>query len=119
RMSDVSRRSNCLLGLCLTALLTAAYALPFANATRLPTDMPKAASIAIGGKVRLDGAVETADGQLYLLLVPPLKDQKKNKVDIDSEFPNAKQPDVVLYSNGWAHVRVSKRGDICTVSIKD
>jgi YVTN family beta-propeller protein len=95
-----------------------------ALATRLPGDMDTAVLTTFGGgKVRLDGSLQTTDGRLYLLLVPPGKDKekdnKKAKVEVDGAFPNAKRPDVVMYSNGWAHVRVLKHGEASTLAMSN
>ena len=93
-----------------------------ALATRLPGNMSTSVLTTFGGgKVRLDGSLETTDGRLYLLLVPPgkekEKDNKKAKVEVDATYPNPKHPDVVMYSNGWAHIRVLKHGEASTLAM--
>jgi YVTN family beta-propeller protein len=102
-------------------LLSCASTAPSAMATRLPEDMAKAVSNTLNGTVRLDGSVETHDGGLYLLLLPQGQDGKnagkKGKAEIDAILPNPKRPDVIMYTNGWAHVRVLHRGEARTLAM--
>jgi YVTN family beta-propeller protein len=113
--------SNCLRVVAVAVVLAASIALlpPVALATRLPDDLQKVALNAVPGKVRLDGALESRDGALYLLLLPASKDNKKGKADIESTFASrdAKRPDIIFYSNGWAHARVTTRGEAATLAI--
>jgi YVTN family beta-propeller protein len=100
-------------------LLMVSLAVPeLAHATRLTPELTKAAQTAIpGAKVRLDGALQTARGQLYALLMPAGAAAKKpGKVEVEAILPSATNPDVIVYSNGWAHVRVLPRGEACTVA---
>lgn len=101
------------------SVLSPAMFITAASATRLPGDMSKVAFAALTGRPRLDGAIETTDGQLFLLLMPSAKELRKGKIVIESMLPNNKQPDVVMYSNGMAHVRVIKRGEATTVALKN
>src|SRR4051812_45358945 len=102
----------------LTAVYLSAVTANISFATRLSPDLTKAAqSVFPEAKVRLDGALQTKDGGLYLLLLPtdaggkkPLKD----KGQVDSVFPDrasSKTPDVILYTNGAMHVRVLAKGE--------
>lgn len=92
---------------------------PSAFATRLPADLSKTAEKQFdNSKIRLDGSVELADGQLYLPLLPPATKKPSGKGDVESTYPpDRKRPDIVFYANGWAHVRLFRRGDACTVAL--
>lgn len=93
-------------------------------ATRLSPEVVKAAqSVAADAKVRLDGALQTKNGGLYLLLKPSEAGGKKpikDKGSVESVFPDkasGKVPDVILYSNGLAHVRVVNKGEATTLAL--
>jgi YVTN family beta-propeller protein len=121
----MSKRSGLQFGFILSLSMAAGlscapanWLMPAAHATRLPGDMSKMAVSVIGGRVRLDGAVETPDGQLYLLLLPSSKEPHKGKIEVESCYPNPKQAELVLYSNGMTHVRVAKKGEATTIQLK-
>jgi YVTN family beta-propeller protein len=69
----------------------------------------------------LDGGFE-AKGQMYLLLLPADADKKppKDKAQIETMFPEkatGKPADVILYTNGMAHVRVQRKGEALTLPL--
>jgi YVTN family beta-propeller protein len=104
-----------------TAILTTMFlcCLP-AKATRLSVEMRKAVENAFDApRVRLDGSLETAKGDLYLVLVPPGGGTKKGKVEVLDFFreQNSKQSDIIFYSNGWAHVRLTRKGTASTIAV--
>ncbi len=90
-----------------------------ASATRLA---PELKSAVLGqfpeAKIRLDGAVETKAGQLYLPLLPlAVKPPDKNAkaVQVREKFPvNAEVPEAVFFSNGWCYLHVIKKGNLKT-----
>jgi YVTN family beta-propeller protein len=93
-------------------------------ATRLSPDVTKSAQIVEPeAKVRLDGALQTKDGGLYLLLMPSDAGGKKpvkDKAAIETVFPDkatGKAAEVILYTNGLAHVRVVTKGEASTLAI--
>lgn len=89
-------------------------------ATKLSPDLTKTLqSNFADAKIRLDGGVE-AKGEMYLLLLPASADKKspKDKAQIESMYPEkatGKNPDVILYTNGMAHVRVEHKGEAKTI----
>jgi YVTN family beta-propeller protein len=82
-----------------------------ALATRLSPDITKASQTLVpDAKVRLDGALQGKHGELYVLLLPA-KASAPDKGKVDSVFPEKGVPEVILYSNGMAHVKVQQKGD--------
>lgn len=94
-----------------------------ALATRLSPELTKAAQSEFdGSKVRLDGSLQRANGELYLPLLPAVgaavQNKKNQKVAIESKYPpNAEPADLVFFSNGWAFVRLLHKGDACTAAL--
>ncbi len=90
-----------------------------AQATRLSPELAKAAESAMpGSKIRLDGALQTKHGGLFLLLMPQDAGKKsKDKVEVEALLPTENQQDIILYTNGWAHVRVAPKGDASTLAM--
>ena len=92
--------------------------LPSASATRLSPELSRSAlALFDDAKVRLDGSIQTHTGEIYLPLVPSTPPPKKTKSDVDATIPSAKAPDVVLYTDGWAHVRVLRKGEASTLAL--
>ncbi len=56
-------------------------------------------------RIRLDGALETKDGRLFLPLLPA-NAPKVERTQIHATFPDEKNPDCIFYTNGWCYVRV-------------
>ncbi len=71
----------------------------------------------VNAKIRLDGSAETAGGALFLPLLPVSPGNKKGKVEVDSLYPEGKNPDIVFYSNGWAHIKLTHKGEASTISL--
>lgn len=90
-----------------------------ASATRLSPELTKAAETALpGGKIRLDGALQGPRGELYLLLMPADPNAaKKSKAGLDAVLPSPEKPELILYTNGWAHVRVLPKGEASTAAL--
>ena len=89
----------------------------FAFATRLSPELSKTAlSLFDDGKVRLDGSIQTRQGELYLPLLPGVP-QKKTRSEVEVAIPSQKAPDVVFYTDGWAHVRLLHKGDASTLAL--
>jgi YVTN family beta-propeller protein len=92
-----------------------------AFATRLPSDLRKnVLNVIHNGSVRIDGAISTDDGLLYLPLVPAKqagakKEKDKDKIEIDEFYPSANNPDIIFYTNSWAHIKTIKKGDVRTI----
>ncbi len=100
------------------AIIWAFFLSPPTLATRLSPELSRTALETFhGGSIRLDGSIATAGGQLYLPLMPPSALAKKARSGVESALPDIAKPDIVLYGNGWAHVRVLKKGDACTLAI--
>ncbi len=83
-------------------------------ATRLTSELKTAVQAHFPeSKIRLDGAIETKTGQLYLLLIPtkvPDKASKPTSVVLQDRFPASEPADYLCFSNGWAYLRVIKKG---------
>lgn len=91
-------------------------------ATRLSAEL-KAAVVAVfpESKIRLDGAIETKTGQLYLPLMPPTPKVATDKtakpppvaaIQLRAKFPETESPDALFFSNGWCYLRVIKKGTV-------
>lgn len=88
--------------------------------TRLSPELNKSALNAVpNASIRLDGALQTKDGRMYLLLMPPDAAAKKGreKADVVAVLPDPQHPDLILYANGWAHVRVLPKGEAATIAV--
>ena len=87
-------------------LLPARWLLQPAWATRLSPELTSLAQSAIpGATVRLDGSLSTGAGDLYVPLLPPPKFGKVSKPEIELQTHG-----VILYSNGWTHMKVTRKG---------
>lgn len=90
------------------------------HGTRLSPEFTKAAGVAVpAAKIRLDGALQTKHGELYLLLMAPdaAKKGKDKGASVDVALPNSEKPDVIIYSNGSAHIRVLPKGEASTLAL--
>ena len=92
------------------------YLLP-AVATRLPAALSECLLAEFpDGKIRLDGSIQTSHGDLYLPVLPATASaRKKGKPQIESAYPNAEHPDLLVYGNGWCYLRVLSKGVAKTV----
>lgn len=92
---------------------------PVAYATRLPVDLKaKLAKLFPESKVRLDGAIETKGGNLYLPLVPTAKQEAKPpEIRLNGVFPSRSEPVLLSFSNGWFFLKVQKLGKNKTVAV--
>lgn len=91
-------------------------------ATRLSAELKTAVAAQFPeSKIRLDGAIETKAGQLYLPLMPPApkvadKTAKppSGPVQLRAKFPETELPDALFFSNGWCYLRVIKKAAVKT-----
>ncbi len=90
-------------------------------ATRLPADSKKTVQeIYPAGNIRLDGSVELPDRNLLLPLIPSSNPLKKLKVDGLRKFPlNADEPDLIIYENGWVHIKTQRKGQEVSLHFPD
>lgn len=88
-------------------------------ATRLPQEVRKAASeVYPQGSVRLDGSISLADGNYLLPLLPGVNPLRKIKGEETQKYPgNSTEPSLLIYENGWAHIKTTRKGNILTVVI--
>jgi YVTN family beta-propeller protein len=92
-----------------------------ALATRLSAELKTAVQAHFpDARIRLDGAIETKSGQLYLPLSPP-KNQAAEKtpkvplaVQLKDKYPEGEPSDALFFSNGWCFLRVIKKGAMTT-----
>ncbi len=86
-------------------------------ATRVPADLSECLLAEFpDGKIRLDGSIQTSRGDLFLPALPATASaRKKGKPQIESVYPNAEQPDLLVYGNGWCYLRVLNKGVARTV----
>jgi len=71
-------------------------------------------------RFRLDGAVETEKGALYLPLLPLTGKINEKKISLKASFPSQDVPDFLLFSNGWCYLKVLLTGHEQTVlSLED
>ena len=93
--------------LCL-AVYVAAISCTAASATRLPPDLKSAILTRFpDARIRLDGAIETKKGDLYLPLVP-IKPPTA-KAFLMERYPVAGESvDILTYGDGWCFLRVIK-----------
>jgi YVTN family beta-propeller protein len=98
----------------LIALLLICLVVPHpALATRLSDEHAEAVhTILAGATIRLDGAAVTSDGRLFVLLMPAAGMPRKGKAEVDEVLPDRTNPQLVLYSNGCAHVFVEQKGTV-------
>jgi YVTN family beta-propeller protein len=100
------------------ALVTFACA-PNAFATRLPDDIKDTVdSMFIKSTIRPDGSVETKSGALYVLLMP-VEGKKKPKLITNVTWPSKENPEFIVLDNGWAYLRVQKRGKKSIIALPD
>lgn len=90
-----------------------------AIATRLPPEIRKSAlEVYAKGTVRLDGSVSLPDGNFLLPLIPGVNPLRKIKGEELQKFPgNTSEPSLLIYENGWAHLKTLRKGNVLTVSI--
>jgi len=98
-------------------IVLSAYPLP-ASATRLPGELASVLkSLLPECRVRLDGAVETKDGDLYLPILPP-KPSAAKLVRLKETLPTVAKPDAkvdwFVFDNGYIYARVIKKLNIKT-----
>jgi YVTN family beta-propeller protein len=96
--------------ICLATVRPAlATRLPAALRNQIVEDFP-------GAKIRLDGAIETKTGELYLPVIPDADASGKNQ-ETKIESKTIREPNIFSCGNGWFYLRVLKRGQIRTVSV--
>ena len=66
-------------------------------------------------RIRLDGAVETESGALYLPLLPINGRGSEKKISLKGSFPPQGVPEFLLFSNGWCYLKVLLSGHEQTV----
>jgi YVTN family beta-propeller protein len=106
--------NNKTIALC-TALTMAWFVARQADATRLPQELNAAILQKFAGaRVRLDGSIETKQGEIFLPVVPDPAANAKT-VTLEEGFPDLNKPDVLRFSNGWCYLRLFKNGVLSTV----
>ncbi|MBU6455606.1 MAG: beta-propeller fold lactonase family protein, partial [Cyanobacteria bacterium REEB67] len=89
-----------------------------AHATRLPAELVTVLKSTLPDvRIRLDGALETTDGQLYLPILPKAVSASKlvRLKETLPVVPDAKQKtDIYLFDNGFTFVRVIKNLNVKT-----
>lgn len=105
--------------LVLTLLLCiVACSQPSARATRLPPELMATVSSAMPkSAVRLDGSIQTAEGDIYLPVILTAKAKPGVKVTLEGRFPKEGKPDFLSFSNGWTYLRVIAKNNLKTVAI--
>lgn len=87
-------------------------------ATRLPPEIRKSVLELFQGTVRLDGSVSLPDGNFLLPLLPGVNPLRKLKPEKLQKFPgNSDKPTVIVYENGWAHIKTVRRGNVLTITL--
>ncbi len=90
-----------------------------ALALKLPNSVETALREALQiERIRLDGAIETKTGELYLPLLPISKVNTK-KIFLKAVFPAKDTPDFLLFDNGWCYVKVLVLGHEQTILALD
>lgn len=109
---------NRLLPLLAVATMIGLSSLP-AIATRLPPEIRKSVlDVYTKGTVRLDGSVALPDGNFLLPLIPGMNPLLKIKTEAVQKFPgNTSEPSLLIYENGWAHLKTLKKGSVLTVNV--
>ncbi|MBY0545861.1 MAG: beta-propeller fold lactonase family protein [Candidatus Obscuribacterales bacterium] len=106
-----------------SALMSAAIAihgllLPIpALATKLPAEVRQQAALVWDrGSIRIDGSIALPDGSVVLPLVPTTSAKKGGAGDPVLKVPEkVEPPNLVFYSNGWGHIRCTKKGEVLTI----
>lgn len=122
----MARTNSNRLAAALAAVCVAAFSCaPPANATRLTPELRAAVEKRFSGaRIRLDGSVETKEGELFLPVIPgggttsgasTSGATKSAVVTLEEAYPSALKPDALRYSNGWCFLRVLKTGNSGTV----
>ncbi len=90
---------------------------PCAYALKIPTEVKSAlVKILPVERVRIDGAVETKNENLYLPLIPVKSlPGTKGEASLKVAFPNRTVPDVLLFDNGWCFLRIINKDKQQTV----
>ncbi len=104
-----------------TALCLSLYFLapPPAQATKLPAELTTAlSSIFPDCHVRMDGSVETKDGELYLPVIPkaaPAAKIVRLKETLPAVASEKAKADVCIFDNGYVYIRVIRNLNIKTL----
>jgi YVTN family beta-propeller protein len=82
--------------------------IPAAQALKLPKELKLSVSkILPVARIRIDGAIETKNGELYLPAVPTHARQgNREEADLKAAFPNKTTPEFLLFDNGWCFLKV-------------
>jgi len=89
---------------------------PPALALKLPVSMETALQEALPvDRIRLDGAVETKTGELYLPLLPSTGKSNEKKTSLKAAFPAQGAPEFLLFDNGWCYLKVLRSRNEQTV----
>lgn len=109
----------------LAVLLSANFAalmIQPAEATKIPQEIRKILQeIFPAGNFRLDGSVELPDHNFLLPLIPSgLNPLKRIKQETLQKFPaNSDEPDLLVFENGWAHIKTERKGSSVTVKFPE
>jgi YVTN family beta-propeller protein len=82
--------------------------MPAAQALKLPRELKLSLNKTLPvARFRLDGAVETKNGALYLAAVPNNTGQgNKGETFLKAVFPNKGTPEFLLFDDGWCFMKV-------------
>lgn len=99
------------------AVLIIAAAFPVqALATRVPKPLGEAIQQRFPqARLRLDGAIETRLGELFIASIVPELAGRNGTVSLIESFPEPKTPDLLVFSDGWCFLRVFKKGSVNSV----
>lgn len=92
-----------------------------AMATRLSADIKKTLETVFpAGIQRLDGSVELPDHSFMLPLIPGSNPPKRTKAEGILKWPkDSDDPVLLIYENGWAHIRTEKKDSSVTLKLPD
>jgi YVTN family beta-propeller protein len=98
-------------------LLLAFSQLP-AEATRIPRDVKeKIIEDFPDAKMRLDGSIETKAGVIFVPLIPASEWKKRSKNATPLVLPSSKNPEFLLYPQGWCFLKITKVGKFLTITL--
>jgi YVTN family beta-propeller protein len=100
----------------LIACLLLVHAVMPALATKLPPELASWFARELPqAKVRLDGTLEFSKNDLFLPLLPNVSPSGGKKVELRDKIPADGVPDLLIFSNGWAFVRVVQKEWVKTI----
>jgi len=124
-MANTRASSSCSLNrlvaslLSLLALLTDFMLVLPAWATKLPANLKTGIQKDFpGAKIRLDGAFETAHGELFIPIIPAkTTHDKKAEIFLQAALPSRQEPNFLVFANAWCFVRMVSRGRFRSIKL--